>query len=121
MIRRIATVAVYVEDQDAALAFWRDQVGFEVRRSESMGKAGVWLEVAPEGAGSRLVIYPKSAMDDWAERKPSIVFECDDVQAAYETMKSRGVSFTAEPRKMPWGTYTTFSDPDGNEFLLKGA
>ena len=46
-----------------------------------MGKAGIWLEVAPEGAGSRLVVYPKSAMDDWAERKPSIVFECDDIQA----------------------------------------
>ena len=119
MIRRIATVAVYVEDQNAALAFWRDQVGFEVRRSESMGKAGIWLEVAPEGAGSRLVIYPKSAMDDWAERKPSIVFECEDIQAAYESMKSKGVRFTGEPQTMTWGTYATFSDPDGNEFLLK--
>ena len=120
MIRRIATVAVYVDDQNAALEFWRDQVGFEVRRSESMGNAGVWLEVAPEGADSRLVIYPKSAMDDWAERKPSIVFECDDIQAAHDGMKSKGVKFDGEPRKMPWGTYATFSDPDGNEFLLKG-
>ena len=120
MIQRIATVAVYVDDQNAALAFWRDQVGFEVRRSESMGKAVIWLEVAPEGAGSRLVVYPKSAMDDWAERKPSIVFECDNIQAAYESMKSKGVRFTGEPTKMAWGTDATFSDPDGNEFLLKG-
>ncbi len=120
MIRRIATVAVYVDDQNAALEFWRDQVGFEVRRSESMGNAGVWLEVAPEGADSRLVIYPRSAMDDWAERKPSIVFECDNIQTAYNGMKSNGVQFDGEPRKMPWGTYATFSDPDGNEFLLKG-
>lgn len=57
MIQRIATVAVYVEDQDRALEFWRVLMGFEVRAQKSMGKAGFWLEVAPKGAGSRLVLY----------------------------------------------------------------
>ena len=85
-----------------------------------MGTVGVWLEVAPEGADSRLVIYPKSAMPNWPERKPSIVFECDDIHATYDVLKDRGVEFTDEPRKMPWGTYAGFRDTDGNEFLLKG-
>ena len=44
MIQRIATVAVYVEAQDRALEFWRDRVGFEVTKRESMESAGDWLE-----------------------------------------------------------------------------
>ena len=120
MIQQIATVAVYVDDQDRVLEFWRDRVGFELRRRESMGNAGSWLEMAPEGAGSRLVLYPKSLMPDWAERKPSIVFECDDIQATFDAMKARGVQFMEEPKTMAWGTYAIFPDSDGNEFLLRG-
>ena len=120
MIRRIATVAVYVDDQEAALAFWRDRAGFEVRREEAMGMAGTWLEVAPPGAESRVVIYPRSLMTNWRELKPSIVFECDDLAVTHAAMSDRGVEFTEPPKKMAWGTYATFVDPDGNEFLLKG-
>ncbi len=119
LIQRIATVAVYVEDQDRALEFWRDQLGFEVRERKSMGNAGAWLEVAPEGAGTRVVIFPKSLMPDWNERKPSIVFECDDVQATYESLKGKGVEFEEEPKTISWGANATFRDTDGNEFLLK--
>ena len=120
LIQRIATVAVYVEDQDRALEFWRDQLGFEVRERKSMGNAGAWLEVAPEGAGTRVVIFPKSLMPDWNERKPSIVFECDDIHATYESLKDKGVEFEEEPKTMSWGAYATFRDTDGNEYLLKG-
>ena len=120
MIQGIATVAVYVEDQDSALEFWRDRMEFEVRARESMGKAGFWLGVAPKGAESRLVIYPKSLMPNWQELKTSIVFECDDIRSTYESLKGRGVEFLEEPKKMAWGTYVRFRDTDQNEFLLKG-
>ena len=119
MIKQVATVAVYVEDQEKAKAFWQDKVGFEVRNEQSMGSIGSWLEVAPEGAQSRLVLYPRVAMDDWKERKPSIVFECEDVHGTYEVLKERGVEFPEEPKKMAWGTDVVFRDPDGNEFLLR--
>ena len=49
MIQQIATVAVYVDDQERALEFWRDRMGFEMRRRESIGKAGSWLEGRPRG------------------------------------------------------------------------
>jgi catechol 2,3-dioxygenase-like lactoylglutathione lyase family enzyme len=119
MIKQIATVAVYVEDQAKAKAFWTEKVGFEVAAEFPMGPDAFWLEVAPPGAHSHLVIYPKSIMPDWSERKPSIVFVTDDVQGTYETMKANGVEFLDEPKTMQWGTYVTFKDLDGNEFLLK--
>ena len=60
-------------------------------------------------------------MEDWEERKPSIVFECDDIRAIFKVMSSRDVEFTQEPTDMAWGSFAIFMDPDGNEFRLRGA
>ncbi len=73
MIDKIATSAVYVSDQEEAIRFWVEQVGFERRRDHPMGPEARWVEMAPQGADSCIVIYPKSMMEDWAERKPSLV------------------------------------------------
>lgn len=120
MIKKIATVAVYVEDQQLAKAFWTEKVGFVVKAEQQMAPGAFWLEVAPAGAESALVIYPKSMMKNWEELKASIVFECENIQGLYDDMKSKGVEFTGELQKMAWGSFVTFKDLDGNEFLLKG-
>jgi lactoylglutathione lyase len=119
MIRKIATAAVYVEDQQRAVQFWTKQVGFEVRRERPMGPDARWIEVGPPGADSCLVIYPKSLMPDWTERKPSIVFESEDIRQTFEEMRDRGVQFTQEPKEMPWGPFAIFLDPDGNWYGLR--
>lgn len=86
-----------------------------------MGPDGEWLEVGPQGAESCLVIYPRAMMGDWEERKPSIVFECDDIQATFDAMSSRGFEFTQEPTDMAWGPFAIFRDPDRNKFGLRQA
>src|SRR4030088_3235502 len=98
-IAHISTVAVYVDDQERALDFWTRQVGFEERRDESMGEQGRGIEVAPPGSESSLVIYAKAMMPDWTERKPSVVFRCTNVEAAYRAMSSNGVAFEGPPKK----------------------
>jgi lactoylglutathione lyase len=120
MIRKIATAAVYVEDQQQALRFWTEQVGFTVHRERPMGPEARWIEVGPAGAESCLVLYPRAMMEDWAERKPSIVFECDDVGKSYEEMRGRGVEFTQPPQALPWGPFAVFIDPEGTWFGLRG-
>lgn len=120
MIRKIATAAVYVEDQQKAKAFWTEKVGFEVVHEASMGPGGSWIEVAPKGAETALVLYPRTMMKNWQELKPSIVFVCDDIDATYQAMKANGVHFEAEPNKMQWGTFAIFHDEDGHSFVLKG-
>jgi predicted enzyme related to lactoylglutathione lyase len=120
MIKRIATVGVYVEDQSKSLEFWTKQAGFEVRRNTPMGPAASWIEVAPPGAESCFVIYPRALMENWRELKASLVLECDDIEATVARMKENGVTFTSEPQTMSWGTYAKFIDLDGNEFMLKG-
>jgi lactoylglutathione lyase len=120
MITNIGTVAVYVDDQQKAKEFWVGKAGFQIVAEHQMGPKAVWLEVAPENARTRLVLYPKSMMQGSENMKASIVFECADVMATYEKMKGKGIEFNEEPKKMQWGTYVQFSDEDGNHFLLKG-
>jgi hypothetical protein len=87
-------------DDQKAVEFWTKQVGFTVHREKSMGPQACWIEVGPPDG---LVIYPKSMMEDWAERKPSIVFECENMEQTFAAMRDRRIKFTQEPRAMPWG------------------
>jgi predicted enzyme related to lactoylglutathione lyase len=121
MISGIATAAVYVAYQDEAVQFWTTQVGFEVRRSRPMTATARWIEVGPPGGQSSLVLYPREMMDDWEQRRPSLVFECDDIERTYQEMARRGVAFPERPREMAWGKFAIFRDPDGNEYGLREA
>lgn len=118
MITNIRTVGVYVSDQETTRRFYTEVLGFEIRADRSMGRQGRWLEVAPPGAQSRIVIYPRAKMQDWESRKPSLVLGCRDVEADYQRLSGLGVHFTQTPTKMKWGAFATFTDPDGNEFVL---
>ncbi|ETI67091.1 VOC family protein [Neobacillus vireti] len=119
MIKEIATVAVYVEDQQKAKTFWTEKAGFEVIAEHQMTPNANWLEVAPKGAESRLVIYPKAMMQGYEIMKASIVFQCDDIKTTYEKLKANGVEFLDEPKEMQWGSFVQFKDDDGNVFLLR--
>jgi predicted enzyme related to lactoylglutathione lyase len=119
MITKIATAAVYVDDQEQAVQFWVEQVGFRIHREQTMGPNAKWIEVGPAQAESCLVIYPKAMLKDWAERKPSLVFECQDIQQTYQDMTHRGVQFTQDPKDMAWSWFAVFVDPEGNWYGLR--
>jgi lactoylglutathione lyase len=93
-----------------------------------MGPNASWIALGPPSSLQTvemqpccsIVIYPRSMMPNWRELKPSIVFLCDDFEKTDTELKSKGVNFIEEPKKMAWGTYAIFVDIDGNEFLLKG-
>lgn len=51
-------------------------IGFKVYRDQPMGPRGRWIEFGPENVQTRLVLYPKSMMPNWEERKRSIAFAC---------------------------------------------
>lgn len=114
MIGAIKTVGVYVEDQAKAVEFYVDVLGFQVRRRMQMGANAEWVEVAPQGAETCLVIYPRALMPDWSQRKSSVVFYCPDVRDTVETLSERGVRIAMEPGDLPWGTFAAIEDLDGN-------
>jgi predicted enzyme related to lactoylglutathione lyase len=119
MITHIGTVAVYVADQAEALRFWTDQVGFELKSERPMTESIRWLEVGPPGAETALVLYPKAIMDDWAARKPSVVFVVDDIEQTCDRLARNGVTFSQGLVEMAWGKFAAFVDTEGNEFGLR--
>ncbi|MGH7231475.1 MAG: VOC family protein [Nitrospiraceae bacterium] len=57
-------------------------------------------------------------MPEWEQLKPSVVFACNDAIVTCKDLAEKGVQITQEPKRMAWGTFAMFADPDGNEFVL---
>jgi len=120
MLKNILTVGVTISNTDEAIDFYVNKLGFEKRRDVSMGEGMRWIEVAPPGAQTALVLAKGYGPDqDRIGKFTGYVFGTDDIQTTYETLKSRGVHFTELPRVEPWGKWAQFVDQDGNEFGLK--
>jgi predicted enzyme related to lactoylglutathione lyase len=119
MITHVKLTTVYVSDQDKALDFYTNKLGFEVRADETMGEMR-WIEVGPKGAATSIVLKLGNEGPS-AERIgqfTEIALEADDIEATYRELSSRGVEFTEKPNRQPWGMQAQFVDQDGNRFAL---
>jgi catechol 2,3-dioxygenase-like lactoylglutathione lyase family enzyme len=116
-ITRIGTVIVPVNDQEQALAFYVETLGFEKRLDAPFGQGGRWIEVAPPGAATTIALV-QAPEDDPTGIVVSLA--TDDADGDHETLLSRGVDADAAVLRM--GDYVppmfTFRDPDGNRFRM---
>lgn len=124
MITRIHSAAVVVSDQDASLRWYTETLGWEERINQPMGDTR-FITVAPKGSSAELALNDPSMMEqsDGSKLQPGtamgISLVCKDVQATYDELTAKGVSFSMKPEQMPWGALGAhFSDPDGNGFFL---
>lgn len=131
---RIAHAQLWVHDQDDALDFYTKKLGMEVRADVTLAELGDfrWLTVGPAGQPdvsiTLMAIPGPPVMDpDSAEQVRSLMAKgfagtvflaTDDVHAAYEELKGRGVEFTEAPEERPYGIDSGFRDPSGNSFRL---
>jgi lactoylglutathione lyase len=119
MITHVSLTTVYVSDQDKALDFYVNKLGFEVRADDRMGEMR-WIQVAPKGAVTTIVLA--HGFGGWSEEKvgqfTGIGLEADDLEATYRELSSRGVEFTEKPSQQPWGRQSQFVDQDGNGYVL---
>jgi catechol 2,3-dioxygenase-like lactoylglutathione lyase family enzyme len=131
MITRLSHAAVWVLDQDEALAFYTGKLGFEVRTDATMDNGFRWLTVGPpDDPGFELILThtgpPMVAEDDAALIRSLLakgtlgagVWEADDCRKTYEDLSARGVAFTQEPAERPYGIEAVFRDNSGNWFSL---
>jgi predicted enzyme related to lactoylglutathione lyase len=119
MITHLGTACIYVKDQQKALEFYRDVLGFEVRRDQPMGPEGRWIEVAPKGAQTRLVTFTPKGHEDRIGTFSGLVFSCKDIDETYKTLTAKGVEFKEKPEKQPWGgILAQFYDVDKNTHVL---
>ena len=118
MIRRVKFVGIPVADQDRALAFYRDRLGFKVHTDQPMGPRKRWIELRIPGAETGVVLFTPDGHEDRVGTFFNGSFACDDVRKAYADLTAKGVEFTGEPKEEPWGTYAIFKDSEGNSFVL---
>ncbi|AFM17737.1 lactoylglutathione lyase-like lyase [Mycolicibacterium chubuense NBB4] len=119
---RINLASVLVDDQDKALRFYTDVLGFAPKHDIPMGGARWITVVSPENPdGTELVLEPdghpavkpfKEALV--ADGIPFTAFEVDDVAAEYERLRGLGVRFTREPTRMGQVTTAVLDDTCGN-------
>lgn len=117
---KIAMTNVYVTSPIEAHKFYTEKLGFTSRMF--MPEAQLAIVASPEDPnGTGLLLEPsdnpiaktyKEAL--YNNGFPAIVMGVDDVQAEYEKLKARGVTFTEQPTKTDWGAQATFDDTCGN-------
>ncbi len=113
---RIGTITIPVADQDSALVFYRDVLGFEVRADTAFGDAR-WLAVAPSGSQVDFTLHPPfpgRAAPGWQQ---GLVLHTDDIAGVVAALRAAGAE-VADPQQTGWGAQTQFTDPDGNGFVL---
>jgi predicted enzyme related to lactoylglutathione lyase len=117
MITHIKFVSVPTRDQDAALKFWTEKVGFRVVTDSPMGEQR-WIELAVGNSLTGLVLFTPEGHEDRVGSFFNGSLACDDVEATWRQLSERGVEFEGPPKKQPWGTYAIFKDAEGNRFVI---
>jgi lactoylglutathione lyase len=115
-ITGVCTVSIPVDDQDAALRFYTDTLGFTVLRDNPTPNGGRWIELAPGGENAIVTLEP--AAPEVTRGAIGIRFTTDDAEAAHAALLIAGVD-TDEILRWPGvPAMFAFRDPDGNAFSI---
>jgi catechol 2,3-dioxygenase-like lactoylglutathione lyase family enzyme len=131
---RISTAQLWVHDQDAALEFYTQKLGMEVRSDVTMPELGDfrWLTVGAPGQPEPAIVlmaipgppvFDEHTADQVRELMAkgfagTIFLTTDDCRRSYDELRARGVEFSEEPEERPYGIDAGFHDPSGNSFRL---
>ncbi|HEV2285717.1 MAG TPA: VOC family protein [Steroidobacteraceae bacterium] len=133
MSQHVEVIGLYVRDQDEALAFYVEKLGFRVHTDARNGEYR-WLTVQhPDQPSFQLGLFaPGPPVHDAATAQtlramvakgamPPLVMMVDDCRAAHERLRARGVEFTQEPVERYGAVDASFRDPSGNGWKLMQA
>jgi catechol 2,3-dioxygenase-like lactoylglutathione lyase family enzyme len=121
-ISKIGTVCIPVSDQDRAIAFYVDTLGFELRADVPFGNGYRWVEVAPAGADTTIAIAPPPEGTPTGGAETGIALHTSDIDADHADLLARGVDIDAEISRMgdPVPPIAWLRDPEGNTLMLVG-
>src|ERR1044071_6474727 len=117
MIKAVKFISIPTRDQDRALAFYTDQLGFRVVTDQPFGEQR-WSELRIPGAETGVGLFTPPGQEDRIGGFMNMAWVADDVGKTHGELVARGVEFVQPPKTEPWGTSAIFKDPDGNTFVL---
>jgi catechol 2,3-dioxygenase-like lactoylglutathione lyase family enzyme len=128
MPQHLSHIGLWVRDQDEAITFYTQKLGFEVREDVSLPELGGyrWVTVGPPENGDFALALNVPGPPFDADKVEAInklmadgmlgglFFATDDAQATYEQLKGRGAEIDQAPMQVPYGTEIVLRDPSGN-------
>lgn len=117
MITHVKFVGIPTRNQDAALAFYTEKLGFKVATDQPMGDQR-WIELRLGSTDTGVVLFTPQGHEDRIGTFFNGSFATDSVEKTYQELTAKGVEFVEPPQKQPWGTFAVFKDVDGNQFVL---
>jgi len=132
MIRRMSHATIFVNNQNEALAFYRDKLGFRVHTDAKVNDDFRWLTMCTNDDPNfeLILLEPKPGMlmdEETSKQMRAIMakgvlgagaFNTDDCQGTYDELKAKGVEFISAPAERPYGIEAVFKDNSGNWFSL---
>jgi predicted enzyme related to lactoylglutathione lyase len=118
MISHLKFASIPVQDQNRALDFYTEKLGFTILTDQPFDGKQRWIELRIPKAETRIVLFTPEGHETRVGSFSGLSFATDDVEQAYAEYAARGVKFRGPPQKQPWGTFAIFEDSEGNQFVL---
>lgn len=111
-------LGIPVRDQDRALSFYTEKLGFRVITDQKFSEKQRWIELAIPGAQTGISLFTPEGQEDRVGTFVNTSWEVDDVEATYQELLGKGVEFAGPPQVQPWGTFVIMKDSEGNQIVL---
>lgn len=118
MIKRIKFLGIPVQDQDRALRFYTEKLGFRVLTDQQFSDTQRWIELSIPGAETGVTLFTPQGHEDRIGTFVNTSWEVDNMEKTYAELQERGVELLGPPQKQPWGTFVIFKDSEGNQIVL---
>lgn len=118
MIKRIKFIGIPVGDQDRALEFYTQKLGFRILTDQQFTPTQRWIELTIPGADTGIALFTPPGHENRVGTFVNTSWEVENVEKEYEALLLKGIEFTAPPVKQPWGTSVIMKDSEGNSIVL---
>lgn len=116
MISRMSHVSLFVPDQEEALAFYTEKLGFKLH-TDALFESSRWITiVAPQDPGLEISLMQGTPIS--THGIPLAAFITNNFRETYDSLLAKKVVFLTEPKSEPWGIGAVFADCAGNIFYL---
>src|SRR5262249_52622472 len=114
VIKKISFIGIPVADQERALDFYTNKLGFTVLTDQDFGEKQRWIELKVPGAETGVALFTPQGQEDRIGTFLNASFWTDSVEKTYEELLERGVEFEGPPSSESWGTMVIMKDSEGN-------
>jgi len=118
VITKIKFLGIPVADQDRALRFYTEKLGFTVVGDVPFDEKQRWITLAIPGAETQVSLFTPTGQEDRIGTFVNTAYQVSDLQKTYEELAAKGVDFIKPPTAQAWGSYALFKDSEGNIFCL---